>query len=175
MPVALLQPCSTGQPLARPRRRNGTYGPLSVTSFSSSTALGGATCQVVTTGYFAASSAPRNLIALTSAMGRGSMIAGTKPSPVYVSTIRRPSASGTGRKNPVSALETASTAPVATSQRKMFDTPVQQLLPNRQRPSGDQTKPSGTAVPKSCSTVAVACPAASCASSTSTRSRRRSS
>ena len=85
---------------------------------------GGSTCQVVTTGWRAASSAPRKLIALTSSSGTGSMIAGTKPLLVKVSTTRRPSASGTGRKYPDSAFDTASTLPVATSKRKMFDTPV---------------------------------------------------
>ncbi len=48
-------------------------------SFSSSTVLGGGTCQVVTTGCCFATSLPRNSIALTSLSTRGSMIAGTKP------------------------------------------------------------------------------------------------
>ena len=86
--------------------------------------LGGGTCQVLTTGCLAATSAPRNVIALTSFSGRGSIVAGTNPSAVKTSTISRPSASGTGRKKPVSAFETASIAPEATSYRKMLDTPV---------------------------------------------------
>ncbi len=48
-------------------------------SFSSSTVLGGGTCQVVTTGCLFATAVPRKLIALTSLSTRGSRIAGTKP------------------------------------------------------------------------------------------------
>jgi hypothetical protein len=44
--------------------------------------LAGGTCQVVTTGWRAATSAPRKVIALTSSIGCGSMIAGVKPWPV---------------------------------------------------------------------------------------------
>jgi hypothetical protein len=49
---------------------------------------------------------------------------GTNPSPVNLKTINASSATGTGRKKPVSALLTASMVLFWRSYRKMFETPV---------------------------------------------------
>jgi hypothetical protein len=79
---------------------------------------------VFTTGCCATISAPRNLIEPTSSNGVGWMRAGRKPCPVYSNTTSDPSPCGIGRKNPVTALDTASIFCVAISKRKMLETPV---------------------------------------------------
>ena len=81
-PIFCLYPVMTGYALCISMRLSGTYAPVATTSFASSTSEGEATCHVFTTGCLSASSAPRNVMALTSFSTVGSIVAGTKPAPV---------------------------------------------------------------------------------------------